>query len=118
MTENKLPQGRVTYDEWLKTKKYAKVTTVSIFHHTYVVPFYKLQELNPDNEAQDDWLADLVTCEEVEEFSQNHVGECITDTSTITEEEMLKLFDKNNNYLSGWTKEKKIEWVSKLIDAI
>jgi len=34
----------------------------------------------------------------------------------VNEEQMLKAFDRENSYLSDWTKEKKIEWVRKLIE--
>jgi len=116
MTDNQIPPGRKTLEEWSKSQKYAFVTTVSTFHHTYMVPMDQLQEENPDQEAIPEWLADMVTMEEVEEFSQKHIGELIIDVGMVNEEQMLKAFDRENSYLSDWTKEKKIEWVRKLIE--
>lgn len=100
----------------MSNKKYARVTTVSTFHHTYVVPMDQLQSFNEDAEASVEWLADEVVMERVEEFSQKHLGEEIIDCDTIDEDEMLKLFDKQNEYLKSWSKEKKIEWVGKLLE--
>jgi hypothetical protein len=39
------------------------------------------------------------------------MGEYIADTVEMNEEDMLKLFDKDNDYLSEWTKDQKIAMV-------
>jgi hypothetical protein len=42
------------------------------------------------------------------EFSQKHIEPtAIIDYREITEEEYLKIFDQDNQYLSGWTDEQK-----------
>jgi hypothetical protein len=43
------------------------------------------------------------------------MGEYIVDTVEMNEEDMLELFDKDNDYLREWTKDQKIEWVRKTI---
>ena len=85
--------------------KYVKVKTISIFEHTYMIPMQEGQTV-------EDHL-DYVTCHEVEEFSQLHVDENIlmNCTEVVDEEEMLALFDKENDYLRSWSREKKIETV-------
>ena len=88
------------------TKRYATFTTVSMFKHRYVV------EMKEDDKLEN--LADLVTCEELEEFSQTHVDELIIDMDTISEEEMLRLFRKENDYLNSWTDEYVLVWVKRL----
>jgi hypothetical protein len=98
------------------SKKYAVVTTVSTFHHYFVVPMDKLQELNTDAVVTKEWLEDSVVCNEVEEFSQKHIGELICDSYIVDEDKMLEMFDQQNDYLAGWTRDKKIEYVRKLID--
>ena len=95
------------------SKKYAVVTTVSSFYHYYVVPLDLLQGLNDKHPVEKNWLEDLVVCEEVEEFSQKHIGEQILESSIVDEENILKTFDKQNEYLSKWTKEQKIEYIRK-----
>lgn len=95
------------------SKKYAVVTTVSSFYHYYVVPLDLLQELNVKHPVEKNWLEDLVVCNEVEEFSQKHIGEQILESSIVNEEDILKVFDTQNDYLSKWTKEKKIEYIRK-----
>ena len=54
--------------------------------------------------------------DECEEFSQENVGEFIIDTYEATEDDMLKLFDEENDQWAGWAKEKKLEWVRKTIE--
>jgi hypothetical protein len=74
----------------------------------------ELQELNievPVEGREMEWAEDCVTCNEVEEFSQKHIGETIIDSEILTEEQMLEKFDADNDYLTGWTREKKIEYV-------
>ena len=95
-------------------KDYVVVTTITQFRHRYVMHKDDLQKLNPDVEVKPvEWACDTVTAEEAEEFSQSYLGETITDTTAMTEDEMLELFDKDNDYLRGWTRDYKIEWVRK-----
>jgi hypothetical protein len=103
----------------LENEKYVVVTCISQFRQRYVVPVSKLQEENKDFDITNDpvkqieWANDSVTMEEVEEFSQHWLGEQILDTFILDEERLLQLFDRDNHYLSEWTREKKIEWVHK-----
>lgn len=99
-----------------KNKKYAIVRTVATFYHVYAVPYDKLQELNPDDEVSHEWLKDAVTCEDVEELGQKYLGEQIIESDVVNEDEMLKIFDDINGYLSSWNDEQKINFVRKLID--
>lgn len=97
------------------TKDYVVVTTVQTFRHRYVMHKDDLRKLNADVEPTEkdliDWAQDTVTMEECEEFSQLHLGEQICDVYTCDEDEMLTFFDRDNDYLSGWTRDYKIEWV-------
>jgi hypothetical protein len=80
----------------------------------YCIPVDELQELNvevPVEGREMEWAEDCVTCNEVEEFSQKHIGETIIDSEILTEEQMLKKFDADNDYLKDWTREKKIQHV-------
>jgi hypothetical protein len=90
------------------TKRYACFTTTSYFRHRYVV------EMKEGDKLEN--LADLVVCNELEEFSQTHVDETIIDKTTLSQEEMLKLFRSDNAYLSSWTDEYVLEWVKRLED--
>lgn len=98
--------------------KYVIVTAISTFRERYVVPLDELQKLNEDYIVDPKWALDLVTCEEVEEFSQLHLGEQIVDMYEMNEDEILELFDKDNSYLKEWSKEQKIkhirDWKSKV----
>lgn len=96
------------------SKDYVVVTTISQFRHRYVMHKDDLQKLNPDAPVKPvEWACDTVTAEEVEEISQHWLGETITDTTTMTEDEMLELFDRDNHYLEDWSRDYKLEWVRK-----
>jgi hypothetical protein len=41
------------------------------------------------------------------EFSQNHLGSVIVSHREISEQEYIKTFDEDNDYLSSWTEEQK-----------
>ena len=94
--------------------KYVIVTAISSYRMRYCIPVDELQELNvevPVEGRETEWAEDCVTCNEVEEFSQKHIGETIIDSEILTEEQMLEKFDSDNDYLTGWTREKKVEYV-------
>lgn len=96
------------------SKDYVVVTAIAQFRHRYVMHKDHLQKLNPDVEVNPvEWACDTVVAEEIEEFSQYYLGETIIDTTTVTEDEMLELFDKDNAYLEDWSRKSKIEWVLK-----
>ena len=94
--------------------KYVIVTAISSYRMRYCIPVDELQELNvevPVEGREIEWAEDCVTCDEVVEFSQKHVGETIIDSEILTEEQMLEKFDADNDYLKDWTRERKIEYV-------
>jgi hypothetical protein len=80
----------------------------------YCIPVDELQKLNtevPVEGHEIEWAEDCVTCNDVDEFSQKHIGETILDSEIVDEEQMLNKFDADNDYLKDWTREKKIEYV-------
>jgi len=96
------------------SKDYVVVTTISQFRHRYVMHKDDLQKLNPDMPVKPiEWACGVVLAEEAEEFSQNCLAETIIDTDTMTEDEMLELFDEDNDYMRRWLRDYKIEWVRK-----
>jgi hypothetical protein len=95
----------------MSDEKYVVVTAISQFKMRYVVTMSELQSMNPDMPVDSDWALDCVTCEDLEEFSQEHVGETILDMVIENEDEILKRFDKENDYLAGWRKERKLDWL-------
>ena len=100
----------------MEIKDYIVVTAISSHRRRYVMHRDDLQKLNPlDPVNVIEWANDTVTNEECEEFSQEHMGEYIVDTVEMNEEDMLTLFDKDNDYLREWTKDQKIAWIRKQI---
>lgn len=101
-------------------ERYVMVTCTSTYRMRYCIPMSELQKLNPDAdvdlfedyEKASDWAKDAVTMEEVEEFSQEWLGEQIVDTFILDEERVLQMYDRDNAYLSGWTKEQKLNHIS------
>ena len=102
----------MSHADILRQKDYVVVTCISSYRMRYVMHKDDLQKLNPDQLCDPvEWAKDSVTCEECDEFSQQYMGEYIVDTDIIDEEEMLVIFDQENDYLKEWPKEQKIEWV-------
>lgn len=100
----------------MKNKDYVVVTAISSYRMRYVMHRDDLQKKNPlDPVNAIEWANDTVTMGECEEFSQEHMGEYIVDAVEMNEEDMLVLFDKDNDYLREWTKDQKVTWVRKTI---
>lgn len=102
-------------------QKYAVITCISTHRMRYVVPVDELQKMNTEVSVEGreiDWAKDTVTMQEVKEFSQEWLGESIVDGYLLDEEGLLELFERDNDYLRGWTKEKKIEWIRDWKDKI
>lgn len=96
------------------TEKYISITTVSTYRHRYVLPVSEIQKLKPDYDFEEatKWMAENIHDGYVDEFSQLHLGETIVDNCVfIDEDEIIKIFDFENDYLKGWTKEKKLDWI-------
>ena len=103
----------------MSNKDYVVVTTISSHRMRYVMHRDDLQKLNPsvgDDTSFLEWANDTVTAEECEEFSQEHMGEYIVETVEMNEEDILTLFDKDNDYLREWTKDQKLQWIRKTIN--
>lgn len=87
-----------------KTKLYL-VETVSIFRMRYVV------RAKESSHAEDEVLHELKS-DKLKDFSQKHIDENILDTRIISEKEYLELFDKDNDYLKSWEKNKKMNFIN------
>jgi predicted nucleic acid-binding OB-fold protein len=81
------------------------VETISLFRHTYYV---KAKE---SSHALDEVVC-RINDEDFIEGSQNHISEDIANVIEVTEEEYLKLFDKENDYLKNWTEEQKLDRIN------
>jgi len=92
--------------------KIVLVETVSTFRHMYAV---EVKDENPIEYALDDvtWVATGGTIE-FEEFAQKHIAEDVFSYREITEDEYLKIFDKENDYLKEWTVEQKKQFIHKV----
>jgi len=100
-------------------KDYVVVTTTYSYRMRYVMHKNDLRKMNSDIRPTDnelgDWACDTIVMEECEEFSQHWLGEQISDVYECDEDEMLTFFDKDNDHLSGWDREYKIQWVRNLL---
>jgi len=79
------------------------VDTVSMFRLRYVI-----------EAAEADHALDSVTLNqgELREFSQKHLDEVVSSAREIDDEEYLRLFDTDNDYLRGWPDDQKFEFVN------
>lgn len=93
-------------------RKYVLIDTVQQFRISYCIPVDLLQQENPDGVFDAiEWSKDSVTCRQVKEFSDQDIGETIVASRIISQDEMLEIFDKDNDYLTDWSTEQKIAWV-------
>lgn len=86
-------------------KKLYLVETVSMFRMRYVI-----------EAAEPEHAEDEVVCNDgnLKEFSQKHIDECIVTTRELTQDEYMKLFDDDNDYLQSWVDEQKKEFINKI----
>lgn len=83
------------------------VECISTFRMRYVVEV---------PEGKKEWALDTVTCNEADEFSQEHLGETIVSHRVISNEEYLKIFDEDNAYLKDWEEASKFRYVHRSDD--
>jgi hypothetical protein len=88
----------------MSKKKLYIVETMSIFRMRYVV---KAKEAS---HAEDE----VICNDDLVEFSQKHLDEIISSTREISEEEYLKLFDRDNDYLASWENDRKFSYINKI----
>ena len=92
-------------------KKMAKelvlVECISTFRMRYVVEV-------PSGKKE--WAMDTVVCNEAEELSQEHLGEQIVSHRVISEDEYLRIFDEDNDYLKSWDDEQKFRMIHRWSD--
>jgi hypothetical protein len=83
------------------------VECVSTFRTRYMVEV----PVGTDNYGKDKtlWALDTVTCEEANEFSQEHLGEQIVSHRVVTKKEALTLCDQDNDYCAAWDDELKMK---------
>ena len=81
------------------------VETVSIFKHTYYI------SAEEASHAEDEVVCRLDDAT-FTEGSQKHITETIVDTKTLTEDQFIELFDRENDYLKSWSKEQKLNMIN------
>ena len=84
------------------------VETVSMFRMRYVI------EADEESHALDEVTIRTTDKDELLEFSQKHLDEVIVSSRKLSDEQYIKLFDKDNAYLSQWNKEEKRRYIHKI----
>jgi hypothetical protein len=82
------------------------VETVSTFRIRYAV------EAESEEHAKS-ILSGNIGNTDFSEFSQEHIGELVSDVREVNDEEYIIQFDKDNDYLKEWTDEQKFNFVNK-----
>lgn len=70
---------------------FVMVTAISQFRIRYAIPVSEINTKDIKSVAYD-----LVTCQEVKEFSQEHLGETFVDSKIISEEELIEMDEEEN----------------------
>lgn len=92
--------------------KFVVVTTLSHFKLKYAIPADEFNKLFPEP-VDTTALAEQLNSGRIKEFSQAHLGEVVADVAELERSDILQLFDADNAYLSGWSEEQKMAWISK-----
>lgn len=95
------------------SKEYVLITTLSHFKLKYAIPREDFDKLGFSEPIDQEQLVRFVSTGDVQEFSQTHLGEVVSDVSVYTEEDMLTIFDIDNAYLKDWDTEQKIRYLNK-----
>ena len=83
-----------------KDTEFVLVETVSMFRMRYVVEVPKNCEV---------WALDSVTLGQAQELSQKHLDEIIVSHKKIKPKKILQMINRDNDYASTWSDEKKFE---------
>ena len=72
---------------------------------------FRMRYLIETNDNHPEWALDSVVeghvnNKVIKEFSQEHLGETVFSHRTVTEQDALDLFRKDNNYLATWSDNK------------
>lgn len=84
----------------MKDKVLVLVDTMVVYRMRYCV------EVPKDHP---EYALDVVTMGDANEFSQLFIDENILSSRVVTEDEAIQIFDEDNDYLIGATRERKIE---------
>lgn len=84
-------------------KKIVLVTTVATFRHTYA--FWEDQDVDGKG------VCDYIGSSNIDEMSQEFLGETVVTYRDVDVAEYLKVFDRENDYLKDWDSEKKINMI-------
>lgn len=88
-------------------KELVLVECISTFRMRYVVEVPV---------GKKDWACDSVVMGEVEEMSQHHIGEDIVSHRVISNDEFVKIFDEDNDYLKSWNTEQKMRCIQRWVE--
>ena len=88
-------------------KELVLVECVSTFRMRYVVEVPA---------GKKEWAMDTVVMNEAEELSQEHLGEQIVSHRVISEDEYLRIFDEDNDYLKSWDDNQKFRMIHRWVD--
>ena len=90
---------------WTMRKKEVETELVLV----EAVQMYRTRYVVEVPKGKTEWAGDTVCMHEAEEFSQKDLGETITSMRTVTQEEVLKLCDEDNDYVKSWDDEFKLK---------
>lgn len=90
-------------------KKLVMVEVLSQYRMRYVI-----EVENDIDHALDEYIM-RESDPDFNEFSQKHLEPTVfINHYEVTEDQYLKMFDEDNDYLASWDKEKKLSWINKI----
>lgn len=97
----------------MSNQEYVLVTTLSHFKIKYAIPIQDFEALGFSQPIDTEKLSKYIETGKVKEFTQKHLGEVVADAAVYTQDDLLTIFDVDNDYLKNWTREQKIAWIDR-----
>ena len=96
-----------------KQKQLVLVETISMHRLRYAIEVEADSEEKAYEYALDTWVLDHNKEEGFHELSQKHMGDIDISTRIITEEEYIKIFNQDNDYLSEISVNRKLGFINR-----
>ncbi len=90
--------------------KLVMVESIATFRHRYVI---ELEDNDPSEWASDEWTIRDDDPEFIE-FSQKFLGSLENSCRVMDQDEFIKIFDEDNDYLKDISLERKLEFINKI----
>lgn len=95
------------------SKKLVMIESITMYRIRHVIEVEAADDATAIQLAQDDWILEQGNVD-FNEFSQKHMGDMDISGRIIDQDEYLKIFDEDNDYMSGFPVDKKLSYINRI----